>query len=402
MFRSLRKSIRYLILAALLLVMMVCAVEVGLRCRRAMAPTADVESQRDAEHPWVVPSATSYIELQPGGRFAVQHPDTDQELTLRLNSQGLRGGEIAIPKPEGVLRILCIGDETTLAAGVEEQATYASLLQQHLGSQSSQPIEVINAGINQSCPLLASLHLKQRWLALQPDLIILHFDMTDVGDDHRLRPWVSFDDDMRAGHATHPLLRQSGKQEWQTWEDEFLVVEWGTHTLWDNWSPTSDAGSRVDINTRAGSEAWLRDDPPNWDNYIRHALAPIVEMKSIAEGSNCRFMLTTTPRPWQASAKASPSTEARHPCGIGLEDHYGSRRPFEILARFAEQEHIPFLDCSLSFVQYAAPEALYLVKSPELSDLGHQLYAYELAGAVMQLVPGVWTTAESATPWADN
>ncbi len=402
MFRSLGKSIRYLVLAALLLVMMVCAVEVGLRFRRAMVPSANVESDRDAEHPWVVPSVTSYIEMQPGGRFSVMHPDTGQEMTLRLNSHGLRGGDIAIPKPPDVLRILCIGDETTLAAGVDESATYAAQLQQSLAAQTSQSIEVINAGINQSCPLLALIHLKQRWLALQPDLIILHFDMTDVGDDHRLRPWVGFDNEQRAGHATHPLLRQSGKQEWQCWEDEFLVVEWGTHTLWNNWSPSEDGSSRIDINTRAGGEAWLRDDPPNWDTYIRHALAPIVEMKAIAEGCNCRFMLTTMPRPWQASPRASSTTEARRPFGVGREDHYRSRRPFEILARFAEQEHIPFLDCSPSFTQYAAPEALYLGKCPELSELGHQLYAYELSGAVMQLVPGIWTTADAATPWAGN
>jgi hypothetical protein len=399
MFRSLRKSIRYLILAALLLTMMVCAVEVGLRCRRAMAPGANVQSSRDAEHPWVVPSATSYIEMQPGGRFTVPHPDTGQQLMLRLNSHGLRGGEIAIPKPAGVLRILCIGDETTLAAGVEESAAYVSQLQQLLAPQTDQPIEVINAGINQGCPLLALIHLKQRWLALQPDLIILHFDMTDVSDDHRLRPWVTFDDEMHAGHATHPLLRKSVQQEWQSWEDEFLVVEWGAHTVWDNLSPAQGSSSRVDINNRTGGEAWLRDDPPNWDTYIRHALTPIVEMKSIADGCNCRFMLTTTPRPWQASPNASATPAARHPRGVGLDDHYRSRQPFDILTRFAEQEHIPFLDCSPSFVNYASPESLYLVKSPELSELGHQLYAYELAGAVMQMLPGIWTTAAAGTQW---
>ncbi len=402
MFRSLGKSIRYLILAALLLAVTLCAVEVGLRFRRAMVPTEETDHSVDAAHPWVVPSATTFIEMQPGARFAVTHPDNGQELTLRTNSHGLRGGEIPIPKPQGVIRIVCLGDETALAAGVDERAAYPSQLQQYLAGETSQQIEVINAGINHGCPLLALIHLKQRLLSLQPDLIILHFDMTDVRDDHRLRPWVGFDVNNEASFATHPLLRPSRQQQWESWEDQFLVAQWGADTLWSNWSPSDSGSSRVDIDSRAGGEAWLRDDPPNWDIYIEHALEPITEMKRVAEGVNCRFMLSTTPRPWQASSNASSATEARQPYGVGRGEHYGSRRPFQILSRFAEEEYIPFLDCSPSFIQYAEPDALYLTKSPELSELGHQLYAYELSGAVMQVLPGIWSTAEAATPWAGN
>lgn len=45
-----------------------------------------------------------------------------------VSAQGLRGGEYAIPKPPGTLRILVLGDSTTYGFRVEPGATFAKRL----------------------------------------------------------------------------------------------------------------------------------------------------------------------------------------------------------------------------------------------------------------------------------
>ena len=63
---------------------------------------------------------------------------------VTINSQGLRGPEVAVPKPAGRRRIACFGDSITFGYGVADEETYAAVLGRLLGGQG---VDVVDAGV---------------------------------------------------------------------------------------------------------------------------------------------------------------------------------------------------------------------------------------------------------------
>ena len=94
---------------------------------------------------------------------------------VHINSHGTRGGEFQIPKPNDVVRILCLGDSVTFGWGLSEEETYAKILERRLQQEikDGRRIEVINAGVNAwSYPQL-SIYLREYGLRFQPDYVVL-------------------------------------------------------------------------------------------------------------------------------------------------------------------------------------------------------------------------------------
>lgn len=102
----------------------------------------------------------------------------------KINSLGLRDREYSIEKPANTFRILMLGDSFTEGDGVLSQETFSKQLEQRLqGLSASWRYEVINAGVGSYSSLLEYLYLKTQGLQLEPDLVILNFDLSDVYDD---------------------------------------------------------------------------------------------------------------------------------------------------------------------------------------------------------------------------
>lgn len=96
---------------------------------------------------------------------------------VAINSQGLRDREFAVPKPEGVYRILMIGDSLTFGSGVASADSLPKQLEAKLGSAA---VEVINAGVPGYGTYQERLLLEDVGLAYQPDLVILGFFHNDL------------------------------------------------------------------------------------------------------------------------------------------------------------------------------------------------------------------------------
>jgi hypothetical protein len=89
----------------------------------------------------------------------------------KTNSLGLRNEEIAIDKPEGICRILGVGDSFTMGWDVDDAETYLHVLQSELQTHYDVPIEVINtasAGWGTSQELI---YLETQGRNFSPDLI---------------------------------------------------------------------------------------------------------------------------------------------------------------------------------------------------------------------------------------
>lgn len=95
----------------------------------------------------------------------------------RFNALGLRGGEVARPKPEGRYRVVCEGGSTTfdlLAANDAE--TWPARLGAELGSTA----DVVNAGFPGWTSVQCLIALGLRDVDLSPDLVIVFSGLNDL------------------------------------------------------------------------------------------------------------------------------------------------------------------------------------------------------------------------------
>jgi len=97
------------------------------------------------------------------------------------NNAGFRGPDIAVPKPQGVFRIACVGGSTTFE-GPRNHLTYPALLQKRLREHfHTDRIEVVNCGVN-AINSTGELEQFDNYLSLQPDLIVHYNFINDISN----------------------------------------------------------------------------------------------------------------------------------------------------------------------------------------------------------------------------
>ena len=99
------------------------------------------------------------------------HPD--------ISSQGLRDREYAIPKPEGMLRILVLGDSVTFGTGVSRSETFPKRLERNLRRRGKQ-VEVINAGVNGYTAYNEVHYYLSEMRRYEPDIVVLAVVLNDA------------------------------------------------------------------------------------------------------------------------------------------------------------------------------------------------------------------------------
>ncbi len=98
------------------------------------------------------------------------------------NAFGFRNGDVAVPKPEGVFRILCVGGSTT-EEGPSIEKTYPFLLGEKLRAAfPGKHIEVVNAGTSGMSTRRHAAKLAE-YFRLQPDVMIFYEGVNDAAVD---------------------------------------------------------------------------------------------------------------------------------------------------------------------------------------------------------------------------
>src|SRR5690606_37550445 len=90
-------------------------------------------------------------EAKLDGRLFRHLPNLDLSLGsfhLRTNALRCRGPEISEPKPEGVFRIVLLGDSVAFGWGVDDEATFARRLEREWNAQGhATRLEVVNTAL---------------------------------------------------------------------------------------------------------------------------------------------------------------------------------------------------------------------------------------------------------------
>ncbi len=129
-----------------------------------------------------------------------------KESEFWTNSLGFRNEEIILPKPDGVIRIVCIGGSTTVE-GPHNKLTYPKVLEDLLRSHfNTSRIEVVNCGVD-GMAFPGEQERMEDWLALQPDLIIHYNIINNTSWLIQLATEKALEKDGLAGH-----LRQAASE----------------------------------------------------------------------------------------------------------------------------------------------------------------------------------------------
>jgi lysophospholipase L1-like esterase len=119
-----------------------------------------------------------YVHL-PNARKSIGYDDGEGgswTVHMETNGQRFRGPEVAAPKPEGVLRVACLGDSHTWGDGVSDDETWPAQLQGH----AAPGVEIMNCGVNGYDTLQEVLWYERFVEPLDPDLVLLCYFANDV------------------------------------------------------------------------------------------------------------------------------------------------------------------------------------------------------------------------------
>ena len=296
--------------------------------------------------------------------------------SVRLNSFGLRSPEVAVPKPDGTFRVLLLGDSFTFGFMAREEEVFARLLETRLRQQdTSRTIEVVNAGVLSYCPLLEYLQYRHHLHALDPDLVVLNFDMSDVQDHIEYTASTVRSDGGVPLFVTEPSLARQRPSAFPG----LLSFEWvarklrAVKTRFE--AATDDARSLRDLDRYV----WTFDEGPAMEGEAREAMAPIADLQRLLAHDGIPLVVATYPQPWQVSGDATPDAGIRGQFGIALGAVHVNDRPFQMLARFTSSIGVPFVDATPAFRAQPDAAGLYLADDFHFSPRGNALYAEVLA-----------------------
>jgi lysophospholipase L1-like esterase len=293
------------------------------------------------------------------------------------NSFGLRSPEVAVPKPAGTYRILLLGDSFTFGFQAADDVVFAKKLEQRLRAGGFPSVEVVNAGVLSYCPLLEYLQYRHHLHVLEPDLVILNFDMSDVQDHLEYsRDLVSSADGVPL-YVTEPSLKNP-----PSWR--LLSFQWVAKYVTAARRRTESAVEGVPFARDQDRYLWALDNGPEMDKEVQSTLAPIVNLSDLLAHNGIPLLLATYPQPWQVSADATPLPPIREQYAIGMNTVHLNDRSFRKLAAFAATHGIPFVNATSAFRQDPKPASLFLASDFHFTARGHDLYAEVLANYLVQ------------------
>lgn len=145
-----RQLLSWPMLVALLVLL---GAEAGLRLAGLPRPPREDLLSGDPFQGWSMP---------PGRRHELG-------LLSNINTLGMRGAEITIPKPAGVKRLLALGDSSIYGFGVPDDAVFTQVLQRSLGPG----FEGLNGGVGGYSSVQSLRFLRRNIAQLEPDVLLI-------------------------------------------------------------------------------------------------------------------------------------------------------------------------------------------------------------------------------------
>jgi lysophospholipase L1-like esterase len=290
---------------------------------------------------------------------------------VTVNDQGRRDRETTLYKPEGVYRIVVLGDSYSEAMQVERDQAYWSLLPGRLAScgfQKGKTIEVLNFGVSGYGTAQEYVMLESQAIRYRPDLVLLQFtNGNDVAnnsfalDEEKNRPFYVLERDGRL-RIDESFASARSFQDSVSWSrelsrraaDRSRVLQL-VRTI--RAVPTIRKANAADPGVEQGLEPVVLTPPKDrlWKEAWQITEGLIGMTAEYAKRNGAQFMLFTVPY----AIQVHPKRELREAlqAKLGVDDLlYPDRR----LAEFGEKHGIRVLPLAPRMQRIAEERGVYL------------------------------------------
>lgn len=324
------------------------------------------------------------------------------DVTVRTNRYGLRGRDPVMPKPPGTFRILMLGDSFTFGFPVRDEETFCARIEHGLRAQGY-PVEVVNGGVSGYSPTLHYLSLRDQFLAFEPDLVVLWYDLGDLQEDAWFQKNLLLDKQGRIVRCDARYV--NGRFSWKEW--------FGNHTALGKYYNTKVL-TTIEKLRILGPVGYLRVIMRG--ERAKTAIARIKAAQRSADlAERDRFLLvreTSTPEIvapyWALSHRyllmiKALLDERRIPFAVGLYPYgmlvgpdqwaegrgfwgfergktYSAQTLFSLFEGFSAEQRVPLINTFGSFQRAADSATLFYSQDGHMTPAGHDV----LAGHALQ------------------
>jgi hypothetical protein len=237
---------------------------------------------------------------RPSDHYWQRTPDVQVE--IRTNSRGIRADrEIPYHKPEGVKRIVLLGDSFGMGYEVELKDTFLQRLEDALRA-AGDPVETINLSVSGHGNAEELLMLRHEGLQYGPDLVLVAWDASDIDDNTRSNLFAIRDGRLvQVNNAYLPGVKT------REWLEQFAAYRWAEANSHLYTFVREDVARNVKVFL-----TWLRrgkgptrlppgevatasteDEPVSYSNRL--TLALLDQMKHESERAGARFLVVELP-----------------------------------------------------------------------------------------------------------
>jgi lysophospholipase L1-like esterase len=196
------------------------------------------------------PSETAGLlyELRPGAERSYTPPrQGGKEIPIHINQYGMRGPDFPFEKGK-FRRVAVLGDSTTFGYGVQDDESYAAVLERMLNNRD-QPnrYQTLNFGVAGYSTKEEAVVLERKALAFEPDAVIIGYNLNDPDAEHAKEPLYNHFAEpawWRYFHLTRYVTEKLRQRRIDRLADGNPVRYWHTPGR-DNWAQVEDGFARI-------------------------------------------------------------------------------------------------------------------------------------------------------------
>lgn len=292
---------------------------------------------------------------------------------LSVTSIGIRSHkEISAAKKKDHFRIMVLGDSFAEGVHVNDDETFCYLLEGRLNSSGKNRVEyeVLNCGVGSYVPLLEYLYLKTDGMKLDPDIVLLFFDMSDLWQTQEYLETAVKD---RKGNVIRvlPPERSLSNKIYTFIRCRTYFVSHFIGLI----AALGEKGSGVSEVTPGLLKFTLYADQEPWKDKWERIYEDIGLVSDLCREKNIPFAVVIYP--WGHQVNGSEWALGRKACGITV----GYTAPANLsymLENKLKDRDISSLNLFPAFRDYKGDELLYYKKDIHWTKHGHRFVARHL------------------------
>ncbi|MCW7071387.1 MAG: SGNH/GDSL hydrolase family protein [Methanophagales archaeon] len=310
------------------------------------------------------------------------------QVPVKINSKGLRDREYEYKKPEGINRIVVLGDSFTWGCGVEEKKIFTEVLEDNL----LEKFQVINMGVIGYSNAQELLTLMNEGIKYNPNIVIVAFCIqNDIRDNVKSinKHMFILNNNTELILTNVPISRKRDDADTQNdllaSSEKFLRKHSHAYNFLYGRLLSSPFGKNLMVNllTKLGlaeeygqyncifSNTYTPEVQYNW-NLTK---AILKEIDTVAKENDAKTLIVLIPM--QIHVNAELWEKSVRQFGLKTSD-YNLSKPNDILVEFGKENNIHVLDLFPEFRKHIeSGEQLYFYKDGHWNPTGHK-YAAEL------------------------